>query len=257
MKGLILKDIYCLRTRIKTYVLTLVAALVIGILISLSSEYGNMRLDVMMGDDETVSEDDLAAHKVMLGGATFLAILLPLGVGFDGIMTFHMDEKANFGDVLRTMPVKPVEIVLARFSTAYGFLLTGYVSSILIALLISPVVKVFTLGEMIHAGTVMTCALAIGLGVTCCALFMWGKKTFDRIFIGIIVGIEAVIAIGTITLGKRYGDQMDAIMNTLMDKAKILFENSLTWLIPVALLMTVVCFFVSVLIVKRKGRGVR
>ena len=257
MKALILKDIYCLRTRIMTYVLTLVAALLIGILISLSSEYGNMRLDVMMGDDETVSEDDLAAHKVMLGGATFLAILLPLGVGFDGIMTFHMDEKANFGDVLRTMPVKPVEIVLARFSTAYGFLLTGYVSSILIALLLSPVVKIFTLAEMIHAGTVMTCALATGLGVTCCALFMWKKKTFDRIFIGIILGIYAVFAIGIIALDKRYGDQLDAIMITFGDKVKILFENCLTWLIPVAFLMTVVCFFVSVLIVKRKGRGVR
>ncbi len=257
MKGLILKDIYCLRTRIMTYVLTLVAALVIGILISLSSEYGNMRLDVMMGDAATVSEDDLAAHKVMLGGATFLAILLPLGVGFDGIMTFHMDEKANFNDVLRTMPVKPVEIVLARFSTAYGFLLTGYVSSILIALLISPMVKVFTLGEMIHAGTVMTCALAAGLGVTCCALFMWSKKTCERIFIGVFLGVYAAFAIAIVTLSNRYGDQVDAIMNTFMDKVKIFFENSLVWLIPVALLMTVVCFFASVLIVKRKGRGVR
>lgn len=257
MKGLILKDIYCLRTRIMTYVLTLVAALVIGILISLSSEYGNMRLDVMMGDAATVSEDDLAAYKVMLGGATFLAILLPLGVGFDGIMTFHMDEKANFGDVLRTMPVKPVEIVLARFSTAYGFLLTGYVSSVLIALLISPVVEVFTLGEMIHAGTVLTCALAVGLGVVCCALFMWKKKTCEYIFIGVFLGVYAIYAIAIVTLSNRYGDQVDAIMNTFMDKVKILFENSLVWLIPVALLMTVVCFFVSVLIVKRKGRGVR
>jgi len=257
MKALILKDIYCLRTRIMTYVLTLVAALVIGILISLSSEYGNMRLDVMMGDATTVSEDDLAAHKVMLGGATFLAILLPLGVGFDGIMTFHMDEKANFNDVLRTMPVKPVEIVLARFSTAYGFLLTGYVSSILIALLISPVVKIFTLAEMIHAGTVLTCALAIGLGVACCALFMWSKKTCDRIIIGVFLGVYAVYAIGIVALSTRYGDQMDAIMNTFMDKVKILFENCLAWLVPMAFLMTVVCFFVSVLIVKRKGRGVR
>ena len=257
MKGLILKDIYCLRTRIMTYVLTLVAALVIGILISLSSEYGNMRLDVMMGDAATVSEDDLAAHKVMLGGATFLAILLPLGVGFDGIMTFHMDEKANFGDVLRTMPVKPVEIVLARFSTAYGFLLTGYISSVLIALLISPVVEVFTLGEMIHAGTVMTCALAVGLGVVCCALFMWKKKTCEYIFIGVFLGAYAIFAIAIVTLSNRYGDQVDAIMNTFIDKVKIFFENSLVWLIPVALLMTVVCFFVSVLIVKRKGRGVR
>lgn len=257
MKGLILKDIYCLRTRIMTYVLTLVAALVIGILISLSSEYGNMRLDVMMGDAVAVSEDDLAAYKVMLGGATFLAILLPLGVGFDGIMTFHMDEKANFGDVLRTMPVKPVEIVLARFSTAYGFLLTGYISSILIALLISPVVEVFTLAEMIHAGTVLTCALAAGLGVSCCALFMWKKKTCEYIFIGVFLGVYAIFAIAIVTLSNRYGDQVDAIMNTFMDKVKILFDNCLTWLIPVALLMTVVCFFVSVLIVKRKGRGVR
>ena len=257
MKGLILKDIYCLRTRIMTYVLILVAALVIGILISLSSEYGNMRLDVMTGDAAAVSEDDLAAHKVMLGGATFLAILLPLGVGFDGIMTFHMDEKANFGDVLRTMPVKPVEIVLARFSTAYGFLLTGYISSILIALLISPVVEVFTLAEMIHAGTVLTCALAIGLGVACCALFMWKKKTCEYIFIGVFLGVYAIFAIAIVTLSNRYGDQVDAIMNTFMDKVKILFDNCLTWLIPVALLMTVVFFFVSVLIVKRKGRGVR
>ncbi len=257
MKGLILKDIYCLRTRIMTYILTLVAALVIGILISLSSEYGNLKLDVFMGDVATVSEDDMAAYEMILGGATFLAILLPLGVGFDGIMTFNMDEKANFGDVLRTMPVKPIEIVLARYCTTYGFLLTGYVSSVLIALLISPVVEVFTLGEMIHAGTVMTCALAAGLGVTCCALFMWKKKTVEYIFIGVFLGVYAVFAIGIVALDKRYGDQLDAIMNTFMDKVKIVFENCLTWLVPVALLMTVVCFFVSVLIVKRKGRGVR
>ena len=257
MKGLILKDIYCLRTRIMTYVLTLVAALAIGILISLSSEYGNMRPDAIMGADGTVSEDDVAAYKMILGGATFLAILLPLGVGFDGIMTFHMDEKANFNDVLRTMPVRPVEIVLARFGTAYGFLLTGYVSSILIALLISPVVKVFTLGEMIHAGTVMTCALAAGLGVACCAYFMWKKKTCEYIFIGVFLGVYAIFAIAIITLSNRYGDQMDAIMNAFMDKVKILFENCLTWLIPVTLLMIVVCFLLSVQIVKRKGRGVR
>lgn len=257
MKGLILKDIYCLRTRIMTYVLTLVAALVIGILISLSSEYGNLTQEAFVGDDITVSEDDMAAHKMIISGATFLAILLPLGVGFDGIMTFHMDEKANFGDVLRTMPVKPVEIVLARFSTAYGFLLTGYVSSILIALLISPVVEVFTLGEMIHAGTVMTCVLAIGLGVACCALFMWKKKTCDNIFIGVVLGAYAIYAIVIVTLGDRYGDQIEAIMNAFVDKVKMLFENSLAWLIPVTLLMIVICFFVSLLIVKRKGRGVR
>ena len=257
MKGLILKDIYCLRTRIMTYVLTLVAALVIGILISLSSEYGNLKLDVFMGEDTSVSEDDMAAYEMILGGATFLAILLPLGVGCDGIMTFHMDEKANFGDVLRTMPVKPVEIVLARFSTAYGFLLLGYVSSILIALLLSPVVEVFTLGEMIHAGTVLTCASAAGLGVACCAYFTWKKKTCEYIFIGVFLGAYAIFAIAIVTLSNRYGDQFDAIMNTFMDKVKILFENCLTWLLPVALLMIVVCFFISVLIVKRKVRGVR
>ena len=63
MTGLILKDIYCLRTRIMTYVLTLVAALVIGILISLSSEYGNLKLDVFMGDVATVSEDNWYRYK--------------------------------------------------------------------------------------------------------------------------------------------------------------------------------------------------
>jgi hypothetical protein len=75
--------------------------------------------------------------------------------------------------------------------------------------------------------------------------------------VGIFLGAYAIFAIGIIALDKRYGDQLDAIIIAFWDKVKILFENCLTWLIPVALLMTVVCFFVSVLIVKRKGRGVR
>ena len=86
---------------------------------------------------------------------------------------------------------------------------------------------------------------------------MWKKKTCEKIVIGVFLGVYAAFAIATVTLSNRYGDQVDAIMNTFMDKVKILFENCLIWLIPVALLMTVVCFFVSVLIVKRKGRGVR
>ena len=101
MKGLILKDIYCLRTRMMAYIMTMVAALVLGILISLSSEYGNLRFDVFMAGDASITEDDMASYKIILGGGTFLAVLISLGVGFDGIMTFHMDEKANFNDVLR------------------------------------------------------------------------------------------------------------------------------------------------------------
>ena len=257
MKGLILKDIYCLRTRMMAYIMTMVAALVLGILISLSSEYGNLRFDVFMAGDASITEDDMASYKIILGGGTFLAVLISLGVGFDGIMTFHMDEKANFNDVLRSMPVKPEEIVLARYITTYGFLLLSYVSSVLVALMISPVVKMFSLGEMIYAGTVLACALAIGLGVSICALFLWNKKTFDRIFVGAFVGAYALFAIAFIVSDTYYENRLDAIMGVLMDKGKILYESCLLWLLPVAILMVAVCYFVSVWIIKRKGRGVR
>ena len=256
MKGLILKDIYCLRTRIMTYVLTLVAALAIGILISLSSEYGNLKLDVFMGDDTSVSEDDMAAYEMILGGATFLAILLPLGVGFDGTMTFHMDEKANFGDVLRTMPVKPGEIVLARFCTAYGFLLTGYVSSVLIALLLSPVVSIFTLGEMIYYSSVMSCVIAMGTGSVCCALYLWRQKTCEKILVGLILAAYIIFGMIIVWLDKRLGDELDIMLEKLWEYGKTLIDTCLFWLLPIALIISVGCYFLSVFIVKRKGAGV-
>lgn len=256
MKGLILKDIYCLRTRIMAYVLTLVGALLLGILISLSSEYGNLRMDVFIGEDPTVSEEDIEAHNIILGGATFLAILLPLVVGFDGTMTFHMDEKANFGDVLRTMPVKPGEIVLARFCTAYGFLLLGYVSSVLIALLLSPVVSIFTLGEMIYYSSVMACVIAMGNGSVCCALYLWRQKTFEKVLVGLILAAYIIFGMIIVWLDKRLGDELDVMLEQLWEYGKTLIDTCLFWLIPLTLILSVGYYFLSVFIVKRKGAGV-
>lgn len=256
MKGLILKDIYCLRTQLMTYIIVLVGSLMLGILISLSSEYGNLKMDVFMGEETTVSEDDIAAYKVILGGATLLALILPLGIGYDGIRSFHMDEKANFKDVLRTLPVTPWEIVLAKFCSVYGFLLLSYLSSVLIALLISPVVSIFTLGEMVYISTVLACIAAMMVGATFCALHLWKQKTFEMIFTGVI--LVAYIGFGALMvwLTEYYGDEFDIIMKTLCEKGKFLFEHCLFWLLPITLLVLVGCYFLSVFIVKRKGAGV-
>lgn len=256
MKGLILKDIYCLRTQLKTYIIVLVGSLVLGILISLSSEYGNLKPDVFMGEETTVSEDDIAAYNVILGGATLLALILPMGIGVDGTRSFHMDEKANFKDVLRTLPVTPQEIVLAKFCSVYGFLLLSYLSSLLVALLISPVVSIFTLGEMVYISTVLACIAAMTAGTTFCALHLWKQKTFEKIFTGVV--LVAYIGFGAVMvwLDKCYGDEFEIILKVFWEKGKFLFEHCLIWLLPVTLLVLAGCYFLSVLIVKRKGAGV-
>ena len=209
-----------------------------------------------MGDEMTVSEDDIAAYNIILGGSTLLALILPLGIGVDGTRSFHMDEKANFKDVLRTLPVSSWEIVLAKFCSVYGFLLLSYLSSLLVALLISPVVSIFTLGEMVYISTVLACIAAMTAGTIFCALHLWKQKTFEKIFTGVV--LMAYIGFGAVMvwLDKRYGDEFEIILKVFWEKGKFLFEHCLIWLLPVTLLVLAGCYFLSVLIVKRKGAGV-
>lgn len=254
MKGLILKDIYCLRTQLKTYIIVLVGSLVLGILISLSSEYGNLNKEVFL--EENATEDDEASYNFILGGATLLAIILPMGIGVDGTRSFHMDEKANFKDVLRTLPVTPWEIVLAKFCSVYGFLLLNYLSSLFIALCLSPVVSIFTLGKMFYIATVFACLTAISAGLIVCALHLWKQKTFVKICVGVIIACYIGFGAVVVWLDKRYEDNFDSILESFLEKGKFLFEHCLFWLIPATLAVVAVCYFLSVFIVKRKGAGV-
>ncbi len=258
MKGLILKDIFCLRTRMNACLMIIGAALLIGILISLSTQYGNLRPEKIMensGDDGEWTEVDDSAVNMIAGGAVILAILLPMGVGFDGVATFLADEKAGFANVQSTMPVNAWDIAGARFCSTYGFLIMGYLSSWIISLLISPVVEIFSLKEMIQISTTLFVLLASVLGCVIFMNFIFRQKVAEKIYIGLAVGAYLCLGYVMIKMNERYGE--DQIVPVLMEMGREFMDKGVLWLLPVAIMLIPVCYLAVVFVLKRKGTGVR
>lgn len=253
MKGLILKDMYYLRTKLATYIVVMIASVVIGVLFSLSLQYGNLSTGTLIAEtqyEEEWTEEDEMFYKIMVGGITFLGILLPLGIGYDGVSCFFADEKANFKDVAGTMPVSTSQIVLARYISVFGALLLGYFSSLLVALLISPLVTAFTLGELISGATLFAALIAVMLGSSCCMFYMWRQKEAEIVLTGVLLAVGVL----SVFLLIKYGEAFEEYFLLFVKKLEMIVENGLPLIVTGTLLFISLCYFLSVFIAKHRGR---
>ncbi len=250
MKGLILKDMYYLRTKLTTYLVVMIASVLIGVLFSLSLQYGNLKgvMEQEVGEDWT--EADEKSQKIMVAGITFLAILLPMGVGYDGVSCFFADEKANFKDVAGTMPVCTSQIVLARYISVFGTLLLGYFSSLLVAVFISPLVTVFTLGKLIFGATLFCALIAALLGISCCMFYMWRQKEAEIILTGVAIAVGVVF----VFLILKFGEVFEEYSLLFIEKLEMIVENGLPLIVAGTVPFVILCYFLSVFIAKHRGR---
>ena len=113
MKGLIFKDILCLKKQFIVYCYVLIGTLAVSVMFVLSARFGNLAdvNAVMLAENQMEPEE----IKNMASLALIMFMLLPLaGVG-DTLITYEQDGKAGFYKLASTFPIPLHKRILSRF----------------------------------------------------------------------------------------------------------------------------------------------
>lgn len=134
MRGLYYKDMCCLKKLLRTMIPVCIATLVFALLVVLSIRYGNMGRMLSGEVEEAINEENAPVILFYIIG---ICLLIPMGFFVDALQCFEMDEQAGFEKVVRTLPVKAVDVVTARYLIYLTFGASSMGSSFLSAAIVA------------------------------------------------------------------------------------------------------------------------
>ncbi len=257
MRGLVLKDLMCLRKQLMIFLYIVVSVLVISVMFVLSARFGNLYL----ANQEMMAENSLTDMDITNLSTTILMLFmfLPIASVGDFASVFEADGKAGFAKVSSVMPLPVWQRVLAKYITILSMFGIGAVIDLVMALILSILTDIISFadffGIIISAASIMSIYGATV--IVLCFIFGYGKEDYARILALLCMLVTALLAnfsrvkeiFASIAAADADGDVdfLSDFMDFWKHRSYILFV--------IAVLVMAISYFASVFVVKRK-RGV-
>lgn len=254
MKGLILKDLMCLRKRCVVFVYIVICVFVVSVMYVLSANSGN----IAKAAQEMMNEVDAEVVKSLSNLALILFMMLPPAVAGDVSPLFCADEKAEFSKLSGSFPISIEKRVLSRYITLMLILGSGMIADTVMAVVLSVLTDLISFELLFATAATMTGAVIIYASLFCAFMFIfgYGKENIAQCC-SILMIIGAVIILNFKRLkniiiaclnGNVEGvNPISAVMNFMMEKY--------IFVILLAIVIMVGSYILSVFLSKRK-RGI-
>lgn len=194
MKGLVIKDLFCLKKRLTILCFAIAGVLVLSIMFVLSARFGNVaEAGKNMLKDNDITAIDIENLAVM---ALAFFMLVPIAAVGDIAMVCDMDEKAGFCKVSASLPVSLKKRVLARYFTVIALYSISTLIDIIIAFVLSRISDLITFS--IFLNIIFFCVSIMILYSVCvifyCFVLGGSKTTYAQLFSLITLIVAAVLA---------------------------------------------------------------
>ena len=252
MKGLIIKDLMCLRKQLIIFSYVVIAVLVISVMFVLSARFGNIALaNESMMLENNISSIDI---KNLSTWALILFMLLPVAMVGDVATLFTADGKAGFANVSAVMPLSISQRVLAKYLTVTVMFGIGVCVDLVIIL--SRLTDIISFpdfcGIIISAASLMSIYGA--LVIVFCFLYGYGKE--DYAILSTCVLMVATIIIVNLdrikSLFAATGENAEEKASASFDYFMNFFKQKFYILLLAAVITMVISYFASLWIAKRK-----
>lgn len=250
MKGLIIKDLMCLRKQLITFGFVVVGVLVISIMYVCSARFGN----IATAGQEMLATNDMTSTdaKNLATMALILFMLLPIATVGDMACIFEEDGRAGFIRMASAMPISIKKRVGAKFITIFAMFGIGALVDIVIAFVLSMITDIIVfkdfLGIIVSASSVM--CIYSALIIVLCLIMGAGKENYARLISPILIVVIASAV--------NYSRIKDALINKNtngIDDFMIFIKQKFYILLIAAITVIALSFLVSVYAAERK-RGV-
>lgn len=258
MKGLVIKDLMCLRKQFILFAYIVVSVLVISVMFVLSARFGN----IFLANQEMMAENSLTDLDITNLSTTMLMLfmLLPIASVGDFASVFEADAKAGFAKVSSVMPLPVHQRVMAKYITILSMFGMGVIIDLVIAFVLSLLTDIISFadffGIIISAASIMSIYSA--LVILLCFALGQGKEDYARLLSLLCMLAAAVLAnlsklkeiVAATADGNSDGgvDYLNDFLNFFKQRSYILFV--------LAVLVMVISYFASVFAAKRKRGAV-
>ena len=249
MKGLIIKDLMCLRKIRATFVFVTVSSFVITVMALISARCGNIAL----AEQEylTGGSDMPISPAYILWYAVAVMVLLPLAsIGDTLTLVFEADKNSGFAPVAGALPLSVKQRITARFITLFLTCGTGTFISLALSFILSLFTDIMTFGDF--AGLVLSAAslILIFSALEMILIFLLKMKNTDYVR---IISLLIMSAVFIVSILGRIIDAVRAVKPTELITDGLLFlENRWFILAAAAAVCLLVSYFVSTGIAERK-----
>lgn len=254
MKGLLIKDFYCLKKQLINYGFVIVGVIVISILFVLSYTFGNIHaqfVELVNSGESTETGVTMIASNALL-----LFMLIPIACTGDITNLITDDEKASFYKVASALPIPVSKRVACRFIAGYLFIAIGVAVDWIMSVVISSLTGIISLGKF--CGVIISFASLMMMYVSLFLLLVYVLGKGKTAYASVIPLLAGVVLYGRANYDRLIAFLTDSDGNALMElyqrTTEFIFYKSYLLLIA-ALIISVGAYLAAVSIAKRK-RGV-
>ncbi len=254
MKGLLIKDFFCLKKQLINYGFIIVGVIVISVMFVLSYNFGNIHA----GFTEMVDSGQNTGESITIiaSNAMLLFMLIPIACTGDITNLVMEDEKASFYKVASALPVSVGRRVACRFMAGYLFIVLGAAVDLILSVILSSLTDVISLEK--YCGVIITFASVMMVYISLFILFTYilGKgKTIYANILPLLIGLLVCICVSFNKIKAFLTDTDDnALMDLYNRTTDFMFHRSYL-LLTAAIIISGGAYFTAVCIAKRK-RGV-
>ncbi|MBO5241979.1 MAG: ABC-2 transporter permease [Lachnospiraceae bacterium] len=261
MKGLIIKDVMCLKKQLTVFSFVLIGVVAVSIMYVLSAKFGNIAL----AGREMLATEDLTAVDVknLSSMALIFFMMLPIATVGDMSNVFTADGKAGFAKMAGALPISIKKRLLSKYLTIYALLGLGVIVDVLLAFVLSLLTDIISFADFF--GIIISVSSIMGiysaLVIFFCVLYGYGKEEFAQIsslitmylafFLIRLDLIKQIIA--DIVAG---GGGTEASESTLLLWQALDFIKEKFWILFVIAALVCMLSYVAALQVAKRKRGV-
>ena len=249
MKGLIIKELMCLRKMRATFVFVTVSSFVITVMALISARIGNIAL---AEKEYLAGGTDMPMSPVqLLWYAVSVMVLLPLASLGDSLtLAFEADKNSGFTVVAGALPLSVKQRVTARYITLFLTCGTGTVISLVLSFLLSLFTDIMTFGDF--AGLVLSAASLILIFSSLEMILIFFLKMSNDDYVRIISLLIMTAVFLLCSSGRIIGAVRSMKPFELITEGIIFLENRWFILAAAAVLCLIASYLISTGIAERK-----
>ena len=242
MKGLIIKDLMCMKKQMVLFSYVTVSVIVLSIMFLLSARYGNIHTGMQFTIEQNqVDEGDVVNMYTM---AMMLFMILPAACICDPTAILREDNKAGFADFAAALPVPVNKRMLAKYISCFWLFLINGIFTVILSYVLSKLTDMITFGDFLNMELFLTGIMVMLAALTIMINILMGKG--KEMFASIIASFVITASLA-IPLVKAAINDYQAILRFPREHGY--------WVLLIAVGLVVVSYFVSVFAAQKK-RGV-
>ena len=257
MKGLITKDLYCLRKSIKLLLGVTAGIIILSVLFVISTRCGNLADAIKVTEAENPDETGMVLAMFEVG--VWVSLAVPLAFIANITDCFKEDHRADFHKFLFTMPLKYQVIVGSRYITCLIYVLVSYAGSMLAAFFVSLASDTYKFSELAGIISMVAAVFIVYVAVVLVLVYVFGSSHTDLLqcvpFVLVAVILYAVFVKKLFAMDDAGLDAITADMGNILQKVKDFIMGKGIICLLLSLLILGLSYMVSVAVMEhKKGR---